>query len=153
MSEQETMAASRDLEMGLAQMEQMKGQVEALRSQVASLKSILFDHTNSIEVLRNIEQGEDQEVLMPIGGSAFLKVKVANGTKCLVDRGAGVFVDTPLKEAEELITKRMDSIRNGITSMESTIQDMLMKYDQISKQAQELYSRQMAAGAGPETTF
>lgn len=153
MSEQDRMAASRDLEMGLAQMEQMKGQVEALRSQVASLKSILYDHTNSIDVLRNVDPDEDQEILMPIGGSAFLKVKVANGTKCLVDRGAGIFVDTPLKEAEALITKRMDSIRNGISSIESTIQDLLSKYDQISRQTQELYAQQMAAGAGPEKTF
>lgn len=153
MSEEDGNKVSKDLEMGLAQMEQMKGQVEALRSQVASLQSILYDHSNSLDILKELDGSHKQEVLMPLGGSAYLKVEVIDGSKCLVDRGAGIFVDTPLEDARELITERMGSIRNGITSMDSTISNLLERYDQIAKSTQELYNKQMASGDGPEKTF
>jgi prefoldin alpha subunit len=153
MSQEDGQAMSRDLEMGLAQMEQMKAQIDALRSQVASLQSILLDHSNSIDVLKGLEGQDENEVLMPIGGSAYLKVKVIDGSSCIVDRGAGVHVDTPVKDTIELIEKRMGSIRGGISSIESTINELLTRYDDISRRTQELYSKQMAAGAGPENTF
>ena len=153
MTADERTAMSRDLEIGLAQMEQIKGQMEALRGQTASLQSILMDYTNSLDVIAEMDGSEETDILMPIGGSAFLKVKVVDNKKCLVDRGAGVFMDTDLSEAKELVQQRMGSIRGGIGNIENTINELMRSYDERSKKAEELYAKQMAAGAGADQTF
>jgi prefoldin alpha subunit len=153
MTEERGLNESRELEMGLAQMEQIKAQVESLRSQSASLQSILMDYSNSLEVMTNmIETGSD-DVLMPVGGSAFLKVKILDTENCLVDRGAGIFIETQMGTAKEIMQERMESIRNGISRMDRSIQELMERYEQISQTAQEIYNRQMSAGAGPEKTF
>lgn len=151
--ENDNMAMQRDLEMGLAQMEQLKAQIESLRSQIASLQSILMDYTNSLDVIKEIEGKDGKEILMPIGGSAFLKVKVMDKGTCLVDRGAGIFMDTDLEKAKELIKERMESLRSGISNLETTQQQISASYEEISQRTQELYTRQMTAGNGPEKTF
>lgn len=144
---------SRELEMGLSQMEQIKAQVESLRSQTASLQSILMDYTNSMEVIGSLMEESEEEVLMPIGGSAFLKVKLIDKEKCLMDRGAGIFVDTPLEDAKLLVNERIMAIRNGISRIDKTAQELMERYEEVSNHAQEIYNRQMMAGAGPEKTF
>jgi prefoldin alpha subunit len=153
MVDDEKSGISRDLEMGLAQMEQIKATIESLRSQAASLQSIMMDYSNSLDVIKELEGKESNEVLMPIGGSAFLKVRVLNKESCLIDRGAGVFVETGLSEAEGILNERMQSLRNGMTNINKNMEDLMSRYDEIAANAQDLYNKQMQTGNGPEKTF
>jgi prefoldin alpha subunit len=153
MTDEDAGNEARELEMGIAQMEQIKAQVESLRGQTNSLQSILMDYSNSLEVIGDLMDNKEDDALMPVGGSAFVKVRITDTETCLMDRGAGIFVDTPMEQAKDLVQERMKSIRDGISRMERTIQELMQRYEEISRNAQELYNKQMSSGQGPEKTF
>ena len=153
MEKEEERSQMMNLEANLARMDQIKNQMESLRAQMMSIQSILADHSSSLEALKEIIETGEKEALMPIGGSAFLKVEIKDTSFCLLDRGGGIFMDTPLDRAREVIEKRVESLRKTITTIEGTMENLLKSYDEISRSAQEVYARQMSGGTGPQGTF
>jgi prefoldin alpha subunit len=153
MNQNEGESRSRDMEVGLAQMEQLKAQMDNLTIQRDSLRSVLADYERSIEVLSGMKDGIEGEVLIPVGGQVFIRATVTDTEKCLVDQGVGVMMDRDIPSALEQIGSRKERIAQGIAGLEKSIQDLMSRYRDISEKTQQLYNDQMQGSSGPENTF
>jgi prefoldin alpha subunit len=144
---------SQEMEMGIAQMDQLKAQIESIRMQRDSLGNVALDYDRSVVVMESMKSGSSEEVLLPIGGQVFVRSKILEMEKLLVDQGAGIIMDISIDDAILQIKDRKEKVIQAVSSLDRSIQDLMGRYQEISNKTQKLYNDQMMTGAGPEKTF
>jgi len=60
-------------------------------------------------------------MLVPIGGSSYISVKLANPDKVVVGIGAGVSVEKTLPEAKTIVKERMDELERTRVSAQQQL--------------------------------
>src|SRR3972149_11629303 len=74
---------------------------ETLQQRISMMNAAITDLTYANMTLDGIEkEKENAEILVPIGGSAYVKVKLAEPDKVVIGLGAGVSVEKTLQEAK-----------------------------------------------------
>ena len=75
------------------------------------LNAAKTDLTYANMTLDGVEkEKKNAELLVPIGGSSYVKVKLANPDKVVVGLGAGVSVEKKLPEAKALLKERLGAL-------------------------------------------
>jgi len=144
---------AQQIEMGLARMDALKGQIENLRVQRETLAAVANDYDSSIEVLKALGEGGAEETLVPVGGLVYIKARIADREGCLLNEGAGVFIRKDVGSAIERIKQRRTSLDDAIKRMAAQMEELLNAYNSLASQTQGLYEKQMLAGQGPEGSF
>jgi len=153
MPENDNSKVSRQMEQGIAQMDHLKAQIESLSLQRESLASVVLEHDRSIKLLEAMKSTSSEEFLLPLGGQVYVKARISDMEKCIVDQGVGVLMDRTLPQAIEQVRERRDRIKDAVSNIDRTIQELMSRYQDITSQTQELYDQQMSSGPGPEKTF
>jgi len=90
---------------------------ETLQQRISMMNAAMTDLAYASMTLDGIEQEkEDAALLVPIGGSAYIKVKLANPDKVVVGMGAGVSVEKTLPEAKEIVKERLGELEKTMRS-------------------------------------
>jgi prefoldin alpha subunit len=90
---------------------------ETLQQRISMMNAAMTDLTYANMTLEDIEkEKEDAELLVPIGGSAYVKVKLANLDKVVVGMGAGVSIEKTLPEAKAIVKERLDELEKTMRS-------------------------------------
>ncbi|MGA1793480.1 MAG: prefoldin subunit alpha [Thermoplasmatota archaeon] len=153
MPENDSPKVSQQMEQGIAQMDHLKAQIESLSLQRESLASVVNDHERSIKVLEAMKAGSSEEFLLPLGGQVYVKARISDREKCIVDQGVGILIDRTVTQAIEQVKERKERIKAAITSLDRTVQELMARYQDVTSRTQELYDQQMRSGPGPEKTF
>jgi prefoldin alpha subunit len=67
--------------------------------------------------LESIEnEKENAELLVPIGGSSYIKVKLASSDKVIVGMGANVSIEKTLPEAKAIVKERLEELEKTMRS-------------------------------------
>jgi prefoldin alpha subunit len=62
------------------------------------------------------KEKENSELLVPIGGSSYVKVKLADPNKVIIGMGAGVSIEKTLAEAKAALKERLDELEKTMNS-------------------------------------
>ena len=62
------------------------------------------------------KEKENSELLVPIGGSAYAKVKLADSNKVIVGMGAGVSIEKTVPEAKTILKERLDELEKTMNA-------------------------------------
>ena len=90
---------------------------ETLQQRISMMNAAMTDLTYANMTLEDVEkEKEDAELLVPIGGSAYVKAKLANPDKVVVGLGAGVSVEKTLQEAKTIVKERLDELEKAMVS-------------------------------------
>lgn len=90
---------------------------ETLQQRISMMNAAMTDLAYASMTLEGIEQEkEDAALLVPIGGSAYIKVKLANTDKVVVGMGAGVSIEKTLPEAKEIVKERLGELEKTMRS-------------------------------------
>ncbi|MCD6380992.1 MAG: prefoldin subunit alpha [Candidatus Odinarchaeota archaeon] len=121
-----------------------ESQAKVISEQLNLIELKINELTNArefIENLKNMEEGH--EVLLPIGGGIYIKARLADNSKVMMDLGANVIVldsvDKIRGMVEEDIKKLNDSKNNlenqlnKIIEESRKIQEILQKYSQAQR--------------------
>jgi len=104
----------RKLSMELRYFEQT---AEALQQRLNMMNAAMTDLSYANMTLESIEkEKENAELLVPIGGSSYLKVKLAHNDMVVVGMGAGVSIEKTLPEAKTIVKERLDEIEKARTA-------------------------------------
>ena len=88
---------------------------ETLQSRIGMLNAARTDLTYANLTLNGVEkEKENSELLVPIGGSSYIKVKLTNPDKVIVGLGAGISVEKTLPEAKSLLKERLGEIEKSL---------------------------------------
>lgn len=90
---------------------------ETLQQRISMINAAMTDLTYANMTLEDVEQEkEDAELLVPIGGSSYIKVKLANPDKVVVGMGAGVSIEKTLPEAKAIVKERLDELEKTMAA-------------------------------------
>jgi prefoldin alpha subunit len=84
---------------------------EALQSRLSMINAVATDLTYANMALENLDkEKENAELLVPIGGTSYIRAKLDNPDRIIVGLGAGVSAEKTRKEAKEIIKKRLEDL-------------------------------------------
>jgi prefoldin alpha subunit len=110
--------------------------VETLQSRINMINTVITDVTYANMTLEGLEKQEkNAELLIPIGGSSYIKAKLGTSDKITVGLGAGVSVEKTLQEAKEIISKRLEELEK---TKETFQQQLLKVVERINQNKGEL---------------
>ena len=90
---------------------------ETLQQRIGMVNAALTDLTYASMTLEGMEkEKENAELLVPIGGSSYIKVKLACFDKVVVGMGAGVSIEKTLPEAKAIVKERLDELEKTMRS-------------------------------------
>jgi len=90
---------------------------ETLQQRISMVNAAMTDLTYANMTLEGIEkEKENAELLVPIGGSAYMKVKLASPDKVVVGMGAGVSIEKTLPEAKAIVKERLEELEKTMRS-------------------------------------
>jgi len=105
---------------------------EAMQARINMINAVITDLTYADTALDALEkEKEGSELLVPLGGNAYVKARLENTDKLIVGMGAGVSVEKTLPESKEIVKKRQED-------MEKTRMSMQQQFVQVVDRAKDL---------------
>jgi prefoldin alpha subunit len=99
------------------EMRYLEQTAETLQQRISMVNAAITDLTYANMTLDGIEkEKENAELLVPIGGSSYVKVKLADSNKVIVGIGAGVSVEKTVQEAKTALKERLDELEKTMNS-------------------------------------
>ena len=100
---------------------------ETLQQRIGMVNAAMTDLAYASMTLEGMEaEKENAELLVPIGGSSYIKVKLACFDKVVVGMGAGVSIEKTLPEAKAIVKERLEEL-------EKTMQSAQQQFAQIAQ--------------------
>lgn len=135
-----------ELRQMLALMESYKNRTEALSRQVTVLRSTL-DEVNmaneSIKALMAAKEGD--EIMVPIGASSFMNVKVTSNKNIVVGVGSGISVEKTPENANKYMEANAAELSEALKKTVDALQEVQQALSTVSEAVQvEYMNRQQA---------
>ena len=112
---------------------------EALQQRLSMMNAAMTDLTYANLTLESIEkEKENAEMMVPIGGSSYINVKLANPDKVVVGMGAGVSVEKTLTEAKDIIKQRLDELEKTRVQAQQQLSQIVERINQGRTQMESL---------------
>jgi prefoldin alpha subunit len=87
---------------------------ETLQQRMSMLNAAMTDLSYANMTLDGVEkEKENADLLVPIGGGSYLKMKLASSDKVVLGIGAGVSVEKQLPEAKVMLKERLDELEKS----------------------------------------
>ncbi len=128
------------------QMRYLEQTAETLQSRIGMLNAAITDLTYASMTLEGVEQEKvNSKLLVPIGGSSYVHVKLADSDKVVVGLGSGVSVEKPVPEAKAMLKERLEELTK---SMQAAQQQFAQVAERINSDRSRLESLVAAARQG-----
>jgi len=99
------------------EMRYLEQTAEALQQRISMVNAAITDLSYASATLDGIEkEKENAEMLVPIGGSSYVKAKLVDSDKILINLGSGVSVEKNIAEAKVTLKERLDELEKTMTS-------------------------------------
>ena len=99
------------------EMRYLEQTAEVLQQRISMVNAAITDLTYANATLDGIEkEKENVEMLVPIGGSSYVKVKLADSSKVIVGMGSGVSVEKPLPDAKVALKELLEELEKSMNS-------------------------------------
>jgi prefoldin alpha subunit len=100
---------------------------EALQSRMTMVNTAANDLLYAQATLEGLEKkAEKSEILVPIGGTTYIRAKLDNLDEVIVGMGAGVSVEKTREEAKEIIKRRLEDL-------DKTRKSIQQQYTQVAE--------------------
>ena len=135
-----------ELRQMLALMESYKNRTEALSRQVTVLRSTLEEvnmANESIKALMAAKEGD--EIMVPIGASSFMNVKVTSNKNIVVGIGSGISVEKTPEDANKYMEANAAELSEALKKTVDALQEVQQALTTVSEAVQvEYMNRQQA---------
>ena len=112
---------------------------QALQSRINMLNAVIQDLSYANVTLEGLEKNKvGSELLVPIGGSSYIKAKLDDPDKVIVGMGAGVSVEKTSQEAKGIVKKRLEGLGKTRVSLQQRFSQVAQKIDEDRGKFEEL---------------
>jgi prefoldin alpha subunit len=99
------------------EMRYLEQTADTLQQRIGMMNAAITDLTYASMTLEGIEQEkENAEMLVPIGGSSYVKVQLKDSDKVIVGIGAGVSMEKTVTEAKAVFKERLEELQKTMGS-------------------------------------
>ncbi|MHA1626431.1 MAG: prefoldin subunit alpha [Candidatus Asgardarchaeia archaeon] len=121
-----------------------ESQAKMISDQLNLIELKINELTNAREFIENLKNMEEEhEVLLPIGGGIYIKARLADNSKVMMDLGANVIVLDSVDKIRGIVEEDIKKLNDSKNNLESQlnkiieesrkIQEILQKYSQAQK--------------------
>jgi len=104
---------------------------QALQSRMGMVNAVIQDLTFANVTLESLEKHKlGSELLVPIGGSSYIKAKLDDPDKVIVGMGAGVSVERTSQDAKEIVRKRLEGLEKTRVSLQQRFAQVAEKINE-----------------------
>ena len=115
---------------------------ETIQSRINMVNAVITDLTYASMSLEGLEkEKENAELLVPIGGSSYIKVKLGSSDKVIVGMGAGVSIEKTLQEAKEIIKGRLENLEKTRSSLQNQLVQVVQKINEDREKFENLVAQ------------
>jgi len=134
--EKQKMLEAKYMEQQLLEQEikQIQGSLQTIDNQIMEIR--LVEH--SIDELKKTKIG--QGIFVPLSNGIFLKGKLVNNQKLLVNVGSGVVVGKSIEGTKGLLHKQLDELDKLRNQIMAQFQKSAMQLEEIRKEMEKLVS-------------
>ena len=112
---------------------------EALQSRANMINAVTTDLSYARMTLEGLEkESEKSELLVPIGGTSYVRARLENPDKIIVGMGAGVSVEKTREEAKGIIKKRLEDLEKTRASIQQQFAQVAEKINLDREKADAL---------------
>ena len=135
-------AAEEELNRLSMEMRYLEQTAETLQQRIGMINAALTDLSYANMTLESMEnEKENSELLVPIGGSSYIKVKLASNDKVIVGMGAGVSIEKTLPEAKAIVKERLDELERTMNSAQQQFAQIAQRINAGRSQLQSLLAK------------
>ena len=120
---------------GELQLQQARG--EAIKQQMQQMQNAIIDNASAIEAVQSLGKAKG-DVLVPIGGGAFLSCPKPDTSRVVINIGAGVMVSRKPEDAARLLEDRQKKITEAMTAAQKDIAEVVRAMDALTQRASAL---------------
>ena len=138
-----------ELRQAIAAMESYKERVEALSRQVQVLRVSLEEVTMSSDALKafkNAKEGDD--IMVPVGASSFITVKVTSNRNVVVGIGSNISVEKDIDDAIGYMDANNAEIAEALKKSAEALNEAQQALTTISNAVQQEYVNRQQAQPG-----
>ena len=117
----------------------LEGMVGELQARIGAIDAYLRELTvakTTIESLENLNVGD--ELLIPIGGSSFLRASIIDKDNVVVGIGAGITVEKPVRDAIALLDSRINEVSRARAEVERQLVQVYQRMEQVRGEVQKI---------------
>jgi prefoldin alpha subunit len=135
-------AAEEELNRLSVEMRYLEQTAETLQQRIGMINAAITDLSYANLTLESMEkEKENAELLVPIGGSSYIKVKLASSDTVIVGMGAGVSVEKTLPEAKAIVKERLDELERTMNSAQQQFAQVAQRINAGRSQLQSLLAK------------
>jgi len=132
-----------ELQKNMAIIEYYKEQLRSLEVQFSYLQNAIADHTKAKITLEKLSKTKKEtNVLLPIGGGAFIDAIAKNPALVLFEVGNGIVIEKTADEAAEKIGKRIKDLQQTEEKISSMAQQLQNGAADASVKVEKILSEQ-----------
>ena len=135
----------------LVRLDAYRSQLNAMVQQFQYLVNSRADHLRARETLEGLDRvSDDGELLIPVGGDAFLRGHPAPAAPVLLGLGSGIVVEMDRPKVSEILAQRLTKIDQASQELEGQIRTLEERIQLLSQRLDEVgRAAEMGAGAAP----
>jgi len=104
---------------------------EVLQSRMNMINAVTTDLTYANMTLEGLKkEKENSELLVPVGGTSYIRAKLEDTNKVIVGIGGGVSTEKTWQEAEDIIKKRLEGLRRTSSAIQHQFAEVAEKINQ-----------------------
>lgn len=112
---------------------------ETLQSRMSMINAAATDLKYAQTTLEGLDAvSEKSELLVPVGGTSYIRAKLDNPDQVIVGMGAGVSVEKTRQEAKEIIKKRLEDLDKARASVQQQFTQVAQKINEDRAKAEAL---------------
>ncbi len=129
-----------ELRQMLALMESYKQRTEALSRQVQVIRGTLDEVTMASESIKALAAAkEGDELLIPVGASSFINVKVTSNKNVVVGIGSDIAVEKNADDAEKFMEANAAELTQALKKTVDALQEVQQALTTVSEAVQQEY--------------
>lgn len=96
------------------EMQYLEQTADTLQQRLSMLNAAITDLSYANITIEGLEkEKENADMLVPIGGSSYVKMKLASTDKVILGIGSGVSIEKTLPEAKTMLKERLDELEKS----------------------------------------
>lgn len=122
----------------LYQMQVLESYASSLDQKEGAIMTFLREAMASIESIKGISQNPQADSLIPVGLGTYVKAKISEDPKVLVDVGAGIVVEKDQDSAINYLESRIKELQIALNDTMTQKHEALMRLEQLKQQMNHL---------------
>lgn len=113
----------------------LNGLIEQRRALINKIAEIQLTKSSLDEIKTQAK------ILIPLGAEAHVCGRVEDISKIIIEVGAGVALEKPIKEGRDLLEKREEEMKNILTQVENNIAEVSMNLEKLGPEIEDLVKK------------